>query len=620
MNYGCKCGERSITQEEQKCQDSELLTNSIDNRNRVVGGCESGKVPWFAFFSLYPPNRHDPMRCGGTLINKFWVLSAAHCFCNSAFPCSRNEKGEYVFDYNITRIQISIGVTRLPEPSSRNLVWPDDPSSFVFRPAEIIVHHKYDSLIKRNNRSWSRKDYDFALVRLDYPVKDEEHEIGILGSQKDFEKHKIMPICLPDPDFKDENVEATIVGIGIEREKGGNRNSDCKTTDKGPEIFTKCARGWINEEDRQNYLESENAHLLHEKCDIDNRPPIAKDPRCLAFHKKLSDLKKKSEEKSDTLTIDEAEFLTEFELSKETLLLPLSNITLNLIKKNKTHCFSTEPDSDYGWCATCDFTAKKGEPGYCTDEATYHPELNEYPSPKMTSGWGFCDPNCEASPWGHKLNMARLTTFSESDCKSFGNVPETQWPGQNVNHRMELCAGHVQSINMSFVSVISNGTTEDFGNIDLNKTEAPLNTNFRSMRLKNFNSVLMAKDNKTSLVIGGIDSCKGDSGGPLWTHGNLTNYDGTPLDDVAVLIGTVSRGVGCARPNIPGIYGRVKKIWRWIRHYADKPQIYKLRNIPFIKQGRGIDGIGFERNINTKDYEDEKEFLVSPYCRKVNLI
>ena len=36
---------------------------------------------------------------------------------------------------------------------------------------------------------------------------------------------------------KDENVEATIVGIGIEREKGGNRNSDCKTTDKGPEVI-----------------------------------------------------------------------------------------------------------------------------------------------------------------------------------------------------------------------------------------------------------------------------------------------------------------------------------------------------------------------------------------------
>ena len=37
-------------------------------------------------------------------------------------------------------------------------------------------------------------------------------------------------------------------------------------------------------------------------------------------------------------------------------------------------------------------------------------------------------------------------------------VTETQWPGQTVNHRMELCAGHVQSINMSFVSVTSNGT------------------------------------------------------------------------------------------------------------------------------------------------------------------
>ena len=59
---------------------------------------------------------------------------------------------------------------------------------------------------------------------------------------------------------------------------------------------------------------------------------------------------------------------------------------------------------------------------------------------------------------------------------------------------------------------------------------------------------------EAGFAAGGVDACQGDSGGPM------TVLDGTR----PVLIGVTSRGAGCARPNLPGVYVRVSAFCDWI--------------------------------------------------------
>lgn len=69
------------------------------------------------------------------------------------------------------------------------------------------------------------------------------------------------------------------------------------------------------------------------------------------------------------------------------------------------------------------------------------------------------------------------------------------------------------------------------------------------------------------------DACKGDSGGPLMFERKSENSTGKFWEQ----IGIISWGIGCARPEMPGVYTRVPYFLDWIANntkdavYCKKP-------------------------------------------------
>ena len=87
---------------DMNCDCGQIGYSTEEADYRIVGGQRVDRVPWYVYFKLiFEWKKYE---CGGVLINKYWVLSAAHCFCD-LFPCSRvKKKGRWRWktDYDIS--------------------------------------------------------------------------------------------------------------------------------------------------------------------------------------------------------------------------------------------------------------------------------------------------------------------------------------------------------------------------------------------------------------------------------------------------------------------------------------------------------------------------------------
>ncbi|XP_076289169.1 chymotrypsin-2-like isoform X2 [Lasioglossum baleicum] len=132
---------------------------SINEIPKIVGGtpAEDGQFPYQA--SLRYRSRHF---CGGSVLNKRWILTAAHCLSG----------------LNGNGITVVLGTNKL------------DDGGDMYQSEKIISHPRYSSALIRN---------DIGLIRVSKDI--------VFGD-------KVMPIGLPNENFSKTDYPAALSGWG----------------------------------------------------------------------------------------------------------------------------------------------------------------------------------------------------------------------------------------------------------------------------------------------------------------------------------------------------------------------------------------------------------------------
>nr|AID60284.1 clotting factor B [Nilaparvata lugens] len=170
-------------------------------------------------------------------------------------------------------------------------------------------------------------------------------------------------------------------------------------------------------------------------------------------------------------------------------------------------------------------------------------------------GWGAVKEGGHAAT---ELMETDVTVFSDEECKA-----TPQFPVKGITSNM-FCAGHKGGghdscqLEGSTGKVIGWGAVKEGGHAatELMETDVTVFSDEEckatpQFPVKGITSNMFCAGHKG----GGHDSCQGDSGGPILVTDSRGRY---------TIAGIVSWGVGCARPNKPGVYTKVGNYIDWI--------------------------------------------------------
>jgi len=148
----------------------------VNGTDRIVGGIHAKPHSW-PWAAAKMASGDDTVWCGGSLINKRWIVSAGHCFGNSA------------------GFKVKLGVDDHGDSSD-----PNEPSQQVMTIEKAIVHPKYGTRAHA---------YDVSLVKFTEDVQINDN---------------VIPICLPAPGEVLKSGDNTVtIGWG-DTESGGQES------------------------------------------------------------------------------------------------------------------------------------------------------------------------------------------------------------------------------------------------------------------------------------------------------------------------------------------------------------------------------------------------------------
>lgn len=173
LKNGIESGNTSVAE----LFNNPLLPNDCGKvlNTKIVGGTRADldEFPWMALLEYYHPNGRSTS-CGGVLISKRYVLTAAHCVKGKDLPATWNLRSVRLGEYDTESDQDCIDNEEVK-------LCADDPITVGIE--EQIAHEEY--------RPYSTdQKYDIALLRLSRDITSTNY---------------IRPICLPrTPSFGDK--------------------------------------------------------------------------------------------------------------------------------------------------------------------------------------------------------------------------------------------------------------------------------------------------------------------------------------------------------------------------------------------------------------------------------
>ncbi|EUC44292.1 hypothetical protein COCMIDRAFT_98547 [Bipolaris oryzae ATCC 44560] len=152
------------------------------------------------------------------------------------------------------------------------------------------------------------------------------------------------------------------------------------------------------------------------------------------------------------------------------------------------------------------------------------------------------------------LHPSYAASTSNNDV-AIWKLSSTVTAGGNVGFAT-LAASGSDPASGSTASVAGWGATREGGSASTTLLKVSVPIVARNTCIANYGSLTVTTNMVCAgVTAGGRDSCQGDSGGPL-------------VDANKTLIGIVSWGSGCARPNLPGVYSRVGTLRSFIDQNA----------------------------------------------------